>query len=79
MIDQNKLPTAAIYWPYLAHAPVIVTVDSIDADGKVYTRQRGHVEQGTIYNIDLLDVCTNMHSAYATLRSSFFALKDEAI
>jgi hypothetical protein len=78
MIDPTKLPTAAIYWEYLAHAPVIVTVDSVE-NGKVYTRQRGHVAAGTIYDIDLLDACTNMHSAYVTLRSSFSALKDEAI
>lgn len=74
MIDPNKLPTAAVYWQYLAHDPVIVTVDSIKA-GAVYTRQRGHVEAQTIYNIELWDSCVELHSAYRALRSLFLALK----
>lgn len=78
MIDPNKLPTAAVYWQYLAHAPVIVTVDSIKP-GAVYTRQRGHVEAQTIYEIDMFESCMQMYEAYKALRSSFLVLKSTAI
>jgi hypothetical protein len=74
MIDPNKLPTAAMYWPAISTEPAIVTVDDIVYEHAL-TRKHGKLRLSDLYDIDNEQQVNELYNRFRAFREEYIALK----
>lgn len=74
MIDPNKLPTAAVYWPNIRNMPYVVTVDELLlSTEQVRVRGLGLINVYQIYDVEKLGDYQLIHEAYRKLLGDYYA------